>query len=477
MQSETFFDTMKWLRRKRQVDIAHVAERQTELKELTFRISMRLQGRVTSDTPKKYRPLSMDLNILNEHSAKQSTRINKRASFYGRDSRSKAYKVGNRLNGQRVRRRRKRIKLKQLSLEKTFAGSSVFDEFPDDGTATGHASKSFGYKPKRFSNISDRKIRDDGRPRPYKRLNPVSYVRPKHVWEPVGPSTYTPDPVLRKDKHGNVVRVPYEPPAKDTQKIRRLKKHRQRVQKTKPKYMKYKLPGISTACFIGERLLHKARERRGILQKTYDELNDATIKITKFFRNGRGIAKIWEWKDQMRSIVLLNNSATVITKWCRRYLAKRLISEWHQSALTIQCLFRQFKSRKEVEKRKKIKRAKAEFRQRMLRKRAARILQRKVRRHLKVVHYRKMIGKMAMNIQRRARGWLARKKTSGMKKMLKNATRMAKKIQRGARRFLKRRFNLKKKREKSAVQIQAAFRGQRDREIAKETKRQRDIDS
>ena len=118
-----------------------------------------------------------------------------------------------------------------MSLEKTFAGSSVFDEFPDDGTATGHASKSFGYKPKRFSNISDRKIRDDGRPRPYKRLNPVSYVRPKHVWEPVGPSTYTPDPVLRKDKHGNVVRVPYEPPAKDTQKIRRLKKHRQRVQK------------------------------------------------------------------------------------------------------------------------------------------------------------------------------------------------------------------------------------------------------
>ena len=176
----------------------------------------------------------------------------------------------------------------------------------------------------------------------------------------------------------------------------------------------------------------------------------------------------------MRSVVLLNNSATVITKWCRRYLAKRLISKWHQSALTIQCLFRQFKSRKEVEKRKKIKRAKAEFRQRMLRKRAARILQRKVRRHLKVVHYRKMIGKMAMNIQRRARGWLARKKTSGMKKMLRNATKMAKKIQRGARRFLKRRFNWKEKREKSAVRIQAAFRGLRDREIAKETKRQRE---
>ena len=37
--------------------------------------------------------------------------------------------------------------------------------------------------------------------------------------------------------------------------------------------------------------------------------------------------------------------------------------------------------------------------------------------------------------------------------------------------------DLKKKREKSAVQIQAAFRGQRDREIAKETKRQRDINS
>ena len=64
-----------------------------------------------------------------------------------------------------------------------------------------------------------------------------------------------------------------------------------------------------------------------------------------------------------------------------------------------------------------------------------------------------------------------------MRKMLKNATKMAKKIQRGARQFLKRRFNLKKKREKSAVQIQAAFRGQRDREIAKETKRQRDINS
>ena len=58
--------------------------------------------------------------------------------------------------------------------------------------------------------------------------------------------------------------------------------------------------------------------------------------------------------------------------------------------------------------------------------------------------------------------------------MLRNATKMAKKIQRGARRFLKRRFNWKEKREKSAVRIQAAFRGLRDREIAKETKRQRE---
>ena len=44
MESETFQETMQWLRKKHKKDRAQVRERQNELKELTFRISKRLDG-------------------------------------------------------------------------------------------------------------------------------------------------------------------------------------------------------------------------------------------------------------------------------------------------------------------------------------------------------------------------------------------------------------------------------------------------
>ena len=63
MESETFQETMQWLRKKHKKDRAQVRERQNELKELTFRISKRLDGTFSSPVAKKYRPLSMDVGI------------------------------------------------------------------------------------------------------------------------------------------------------------------------------------------------------------------------------------------------------------------------------------------------------------------------------------------------------------------------------------------------------------------------------
>ena len=216
MESETFQETMQWLRKKHKKDRAQVRERQNELKELTFRISKRLDGTFSSPDAKKYRPLSMDVGILsssarnvmerrsplkNSASARNSGLLNN--SSLGRRSI---------VNSKRRRRRRNRVTLSQLSLDMSSSNSKILNEFPDEGTSTAHASKAFGYKPKRFPDLHLSQVSDDGRPRPYKRLKPVPYVRPKHVWEPSGPATYTPTPVLKKDKHGNVIRVPYEPP-------------------------------------------------------------------------------------------------------------------------------------------------------------------------------------------------------------------------------------------------------------------------
>ena len=473
MESETFQETMQWLRKKHKKDRAQVRERQNELKELTFRISKRLDGTFSSPVAKKYRPLSMDVGILSS-----STRnvIERRSPLKNSASARNSGLLNNSslgrrsiVNSKRRRRRRNRVTLSQLSLDMSSSNSKILNEFPDEGTSTAHASKTFGYKPKRFPDLHLSQVSDDGRPRPYKRLKPVPYVRPKHVWEPSGPATYTPTPVLKKDKHGNVIRVPYEPPAKDLKQIKLMKRHAKRVKRTKPKYMGYKLPGVSSACFIGERLLKKAKERRGVLQDTYDKLNDAAIKLTKFFRNGRGIALIWKWKRQMREVWFYNRHATVIIKWCRRYLANKRIEIMHTSAIRIQCLYRSCKAHKICNKKRKIKRAKAEFRDRMLRKRAARILQRNARKRIKVVQYKRMLGKMALNIQRRARGWMARKKTGVMKKMKQKATAMATAIQKRARGFLQRRFNSRKKEANSATKIQAVYRGRKQRK--KEPKR------
>lgn len=207
MESETFTSTMQWLRKKRIKDRAQVRERQTELKELTFRISQRLEGTFSSPLSKKYRPLSMDVDIL---SSQRPNELNRTLS------------LSNKRNSRR-RRRRKRLKLSHLTLDMSSSSSKLLSEFPEDGTSIGHASKSFGYKPKRFPDLHLSQINDDGRPRPHERLKPVQYVRPKYVWEPAGPSTYTPTPVLKKDKHGNVIRVPYEPPAKDLKKNKKFK--------------------------------------------------------------------------------------------------------------------------------------------------------------------------------------------------------------------------------------------------------------
>ena len=80
-----------------------------------------------------------------------------------------------------------------------------------------------------------------------------------------------------------------------------------------------------------------------------------------------------------------------------------------------------------------------------------------------------MLGKMALNIQRRARGWMARKKTGVMKKMKQKARAMATAIQKRARGFLQRRFNFRKKEANSATKIQAVYRGRKQRK--KEPKR------
>ena len=133
MESETFQETMQWLRKKHKKDRAQVRERQNELKELTFRISKRLDGTFSSPVAKKYRPLSMDVGILSS-----STRnvIERRSPLKNSASARNSGLLNNSslgrrsiVNSKRRRRRRNRVTLSQLSLDMSSSTSKILNEF------------------------------------------------------------------------------------------------------------------------------------------------------------------------------------------------------------------------------------------------------------------------------------------------------------------------------------------------------------
>ena len=109
MNSEVFQDTLGWLHGKQRRDSNEAAERRSELKQLTFRISKRLQGTWGTDIGEKYRQLRLDSNILQPQQRSPGTRNTARAK--------------KRKPKRRVRK--KKMRLSALSLELSSKSKSV----------------------------------------------------------------------------------------------------------------------------------------------------------------------------------------------------------------------------------------------------------------------------------------------------------------------------------------------------------------
>jgi hypothetical protein len=456
MNSEVFQDTLGWLHGKQRRDSNEAAERRSELKQLTFRISKRLQGTWGTDIGEKYRQLRLDSNILQPQQRSPGTRNTARAK--------------KRKPKRRVRK--KKMRLSALSLELSSKSKSV--ELPEEGSPSLYASKNFGYMPQIFPNVDLRKISDDGRPLPHARLKNESHQRTVYRWFPSGPSTYTP---LPEEGKKNI----YGPYNSETLKII-PKKHKtftkRRKRRAKSKYLIYDHNGVvhspirkkgsigtSRQNPVGQRLLMQARERRGSLQWTYDKLNNAAISITNFFRNGRGIVQVWKWREQIRWGLWISYNATVInSKFARVYLAKQKVAEVrkvHEQAVKIQNAHRALIARRQLRHLRGLDKARRKFAERMRIKRSARIVQKAVKAHAKKKILHRFLGNTATSLQKRARGWLARKKNARKKNSHpeKGALQLAKDTVSAAKNKLHKIFFHRGGTEKHAVKIQARMRG------------------
>ena len=459
MNSEVFQDTLSWLHKKQRRDHSQTADRRRELKDLTFRVSKRLQGTWGTEIGEKYRQLKLDSALLQPQHTNERVRSTKKKKKKKKTFRS------------RRSYRKNKVSLSALSLE--FSASKKRSvEFPVEGSASLYASKNLGYIPQIFPNVDLKNIASDGRPLPHARLKKQSCTRAVHRWFPSGPATWTPLPDEKKKNF-------YGPYNSETLKIVSKLPGKKRKKKAKSKYLIYDNNGVidtdlhrqrqntslSSNNLIGQRLLMRARERRGSLQVTYDKLNNAAISITKFFRNGKGIVQVWKWREQIQHALWIKYNATIInSKFARSYLARKNVKElrfMHMQALKIQNAQRALVARRRVFYLKSLDRARRKFRERMIIKRSARIVQKAVKNHAKKKILRRFLAGKVTSLQKRARGWLTRKRFAKKKEKekRKGAIQRAKETAAAAKHYIQHVFYRRGGNDKQTTKIQSAMRG------------------
>jgi hypothetical protein len=416
MECEAFEDVLEYVRGKQCRDNDEEQQRREKLKDVAFRVSKRLDGLKGSRFGGKYQKI-----ILDSQSLLPQTRIqNSRNMRKRRNHRSSST-------------RKLPTRLKSLSLSMPALADNSEAKYPTEGTASLHASQTLGYSPKIFPSVRFDSVRGDGRPLPHKRLKIVAGTRPVHRWFSAGPTDYVPLPTETEQNfygpiNDNTIATYRNSSVHPT--LGKTKKNHSRKRRKKKrvisKYLSYPLFGVvlptpETATPIGQRMIMLAQHRRGALQMTYDKLNDASTKITRFLRNTKGTAVIWKWKQQIRHAIFLSCSATIIQCSMRIYLSKQCViqrrkeREMHlrkilrrNAAICIQCMIRCHKARARKRYVQKIRCARQEFKKRMLIKRSARVVQRSLQKHVKKKKIFVKVEMKAKEIQRSFRGWLVR---------------------------------------------------------------------